>query len=143
MRVTIKEVAEKAGVSIATVSRVFNDQSVVLDETRKAVEEAARSLKYSPNSSARSLSTKRTDAIGMLLPDLHGEFFSEVIRGSDLTARKNGFHLLVSSSHNDRAEIEAALRAMHGRVDGLIIMSPLIDAETLKANLPSTLPLVL
>ncbi|MEX2190366.1 MAG: LacI family DNA-binding transcriptional regulator [Bacteroidota bacterium] len=143
MRVTIKEVAEKAGVSIATVSRVFNNRSVVQDETRKAVEEAARLLKYSPNSSARSLSTKRTDVIGMLLPDLHGEFFSEVIRASDLIARRNGFHLLVSSSHNDRSEIEAVLRAMHGRVDGLIIMSPLIDAETLKANLPSTLPLVL
>ena len=143
MRATIKEVAKLAGVSIATVSRVFNGPNLVLDETRKTVEEAARSLKYSPNPTARSLSRRKTETIGMLLPDLHGEFFSEVIRGSDLTARRNGFHLIVSSSHNDRAEIQAALRAMTGRVDGLIVMSPLVDAQTLIDNLPSSLPLVL
>jgi LacI family transcriptional regulator len=86
---------------------------------------------------------RRTDSIGLLLPDLFGEFFSEVIRGCDQTAQKNSFHLLVSSSHNNRQEIEAALRMMRGRVDGLIIMSPHIDASTLNENLPRTLPVVL
>lgn len=143
MRATIKEVAKKAGVSIATVSRVLNDSGVVQDETRRIVEEAARDLKYSPNVNAKGLSESKTETLGMLLPDLHGAFFSEVIRGSDITARQEGYHLLVSSSHNDKSEIEAAMRAMHGRVDGLIIMSPLIDAETLNANLPTSLPLVL
>lgn len=143
MRATIKEVARKARVSIATVSRVLNDSAVVQDETRRIVEEAARALKYSPNVHAKGLSGSKTETLGMLLPELHGEFFSEVIRGSDVTARQEGYHLIVSSSHNDKSEIEAAMRAMHGRVDGLIIMSPLIDAEALNANLPSSLPLVL
>src|SRR5574341_259617 len=143
MRVTIKEVARKAGVSPATVSRALNDVGPVDEATRRRVQRIAKKLHYSPNAVGRSLSTKRTDAIGLLLPDLYGEFFSEVIRGADGTAQKSRFHLLVSSSHSSREEIEAALKVMRGRVDGLIIMSPHVDAQTLKTNLPLNLPLVL
>jgi LacI family transcriptional regulator len=85
----------------------------------------------------------QSHTLGVLLPDLYGEFFSEVIRGIDQGARSRGFHLLVSSSHNDVAELEAALRAMSGRVDGLVVMSPDIEAESLEANLPAGLPVVL
>jgi len=143
MRVTIKEVARKAGVSTATVSRVFNDVDQVDEKTRRRVQAVARKLRYTPNAVGRSLSTRRTDAIGLLLPDIHGGFFSEVIRGADQTAQQHRYHLLVSSSHNHREEIEAALRVMSGRVDGLILMSPQIDAQTLKSNLPLNLPVVL
>jgi LacI family transcriptional regulator len=143
MSVTIREVASRAGVSIATVSRVFNNSDPVEEGTRARVKKAASELRYIPNVLGRSLSMRRTDSIGLLLPDLFGEFFSEVIRGCDQTAQKNSFHLLVSSSHNNRQEIEAALRMMRGRVDGLIIMSPHIDASTLNENLPRTLPVVL
>ncbi|MCI0708063.1 MAG: LacI family transcriptional regulator [Ignavibacteriae bacterium] len=143
MGTTIKDVAKKAGVSIATVSRAFNDSDLVLAETKKLVRKVARDLHYSPNASARSLSTRKTETIGLLLPDLYGEFFSEVMRGADLTARRFGYHLLLSSSHNSKTDITAAINAMRGRVDGLIIMSPLLDASTLHANLPSNLPVVL
>ena len=143
MRVTIKEVARKAGVSTATVSRVFNDVGPVDEQTRRRVQQIAKKLNYIPNAVGRSLSTKRTDAIGLVLPDLYGEFFSEVIRGADETAQESRFHLLVSSSHSSREEIEAALQVMRGRVDGLIIMSPHVDAQTLKANLPPNLAVVL
>lgn len=140
---TIKEVAKKAGVSIATVSRVFNNVGSVDRETRQRVEQAAKDLRYVPNALGRSLSTRRTTSIGLLLPDLFGEFFSEVIRGADQTAQQNNYHLLVSSSHNNRDEIEAAIRTMRGRVDGLIIMSPHIEIETLNAYLPRVLPAIL
>lgn len=143
MRVTIKDVAQKARVSTATVSRVFNNIGPVEEETRRRVLETAKELRYTPNAVGRSLSTKRTDAIGLLLPDIYGEFFSEVIRGADQTAQQHRYHLLVSSSHNHRDEIEAALRVMSGRVDGIIIMSPQIDAEILTTNLPTNLPVVL
>lgn len=143
MNATIRDVARKAGVSIATVSRVFNNAGPVDEETRRRVKEVAKELRYTPNAVGRSLSTKRTDAIGLLLPDLHGEFFSEVIRGTDQTAQQHRYHLLVSSSHNNRDQIAAALQVMRGRVDGLIIMSPHIDAHTLHANLPRSLPVVL
>jgi LacI family transcriptional regulator len=140
---SIKEVALKAGVSIATVSRVINDKGPVAGETRRRILEAIEQLRYVPHGAARSLITNQTDTIGVLLPDLYGEFFSEVIRGIDLAARRNGFHVLVSGFHSDRAEIEAVLRALRGRVDGLIVLSPDVDAQSLRRNLPETLPVVL
>jgi LacI family transcriptional regulator len=143
VQVTIRDVAREAGVSVATVSRVLNDSGPVREATRHRIREVARRLRYVPNTAARSLATRRTGTLGVLLPDLYGEFFSEVIRGIDERAQESGFHLLVSSSHDDRAEIAAAMRAMRGRVDGLVVMSPDADAPTLAANLPETLPVVL
>ena len=143
MGATIRDVAREAGVSVATVSRFFNDSGPVRYETRLRIDEVARRLRYVPNRAAQSLSTRRTRTIGVLLPDLHGEFFSEVIRGIDQAVQRSGWHMLLSSSHNDRAAIEAALRAMRGRVDGLIVMSPDLDAEALGGNLPAHLPVVL
>jgi len=140
---SIKEVALKAGVSIATVSRVINDKGPVAVETRQRILAAIEQLRYVPHGAARSLITNQTDTIGVLLPDLYGEFFSEVIRGVDLAARRNGFHVLISGFHSDRAEIEAVLRALRGRVDGLIVLSPDVDAQGLRRNLPETLPVVL
>jgi LacI family transcriptional regulator, galactose operon repressor len=140
---TIKDVAREANVSVATVSRVFNASGPVSDTTRDRIREVAARLRYAPHGTARSLITNRTSTIGVLLPDLYGEFFSEVMRGMDQTAHRNGYHLLVSSSHDAKSEIEAALRAMRGRVDGLIAMSPHLDAPSLVANVPSTLPVVL
>src|SRR5215207_2609489 len=143
MKVTIRDVALRAGVSVATVSRVFNNSGPVREETRRRIREVARELRYVPDAAARSLTMRRTGAIGVILPDLHGEFFSEVIRGIDQTARQQDHHLLVSSSHNDQREIEAAVQAMRGRVDGLILMSPDLDALALATNLPESLPVVL
>jgi LacI family transcriptional regulator len=140
---SIKAVAGEAGVSIATVSRVLNGTGPVAEETRGRILEAIERLRYVPHGAARSLITRQTETAGVLLPDLHGEFFSEVIRGIDLAARRNGFHVLVSGFHSDRAEIEAVLRAMRGRVDGLIVLSPDVDAQSLQRNLPETLPVVL
>ncbi|HVR96802.1 MAG TPA: LacI family DNA-binding transcriptional regulator [Thermoanaerobaculia bacterium] len=143
MGVNIRKVAQEAGVSVATVSRVFTGKGPVQDETRRRILEVAGQLGYVPHAAARSLSTNKTGAIGVLLPNLYGEFFSEVIRGIDLTARRGGYHVLVSSSHSDRTEVEAVLRALRGRVDGLVVMSPEADAWALQANLPPSLPVVL
>ena len=77
------------------------------------------------------------------MPELYGEFYSELIRGMDQAARQCGYYLLVSSSRDAREEFEAALRAMRGRVDGLIAMSPHLDAASILANVPPTLPAVL
>jgi LacI family transcriptional regulator len=143
MASTIRDVARAAGVSVATVSRVFNASGPVKEETQRRIREVALALRYSPNGAARSLTTNRTSTLGVLLPDLYGEFFSEVIRGVDQTAQEHGYHILVSGSHNVPSEIAAALTAMRGRVDGVVIMSPAIDASTLAENLPATLPVVL
>jgi LacI family transcriptional regulator len=143
MAVTIKDVARAAGVSVASVSRALNGHENVTDTTRQRIVEVANRLRYMPNDAARSLITRRTQTIGAILPDLHGEFFSELIRGIDLAARTRGLHLLVSSSHGDADEAAAALRSMQGRVDGLLIMSPHADPRLLDANLPDSLPAVI
>jgi LacI family transcriptional regulator len=140
---TIKDVAREANVSVATVSRVLNASGPVSDATRDLVRQVADRLCYLPHGGARSLITSRTSALGVLLPNLYGEFFSEVMRGMDQTAQRSGYHLMVSSSHDNKAEIEAGLRSMCGRVDGLIAMSPLLDVPSLIANVPATLPVVL
>ena len=141
--ITIKDVARAAGVSVATVSRVQNGSDLVKEETRHRVGAVAARLGYHPHGAARSLITRQTNTIGVLLPDLYGDFFSEVIRGIDQTAQRHGHHLLVSSSHDDCPALEAALRSMRGRVDGLIVMWPEMDAETALRNLPGGFPLVL
>jgi LacI family transcriptional regulator len=140
---TIKHVAREAGVSVATVSRVMNQSTLVAEDTRQQVLAVATRLGYVPHSGARSLITNRTATIGVLLPDLYGEFFSEVIRGIDQTARKHGYHVLVSSSHADQRDIEAVLRSMRGRVDGLILMVPDLQLQSTVALLPDKFPVVL
>ena len=141
--VTIRDVARAARVSVATVSRVQNESSLVTEPTRRRVRTVARRLGYTPHAAARSLSTRRTSSIGVLLPDLYGEFYAELIRGIDQTAQRQGYHVLIASSHNDRATIEAALQAMRGRVDGLILMSPGSGAHVPVRDLPERFPVVL
>ena len=135
--------ARQAGVSVASVSRVLNDKGPVREETRRRIRRAIEKLRYVPHGLARSLITRKTHTLGVLLPDLFGEFFSELIRGIDLAARKRGYHLIVSGSHGDRSETQAVLRAMRGRVDGLIVLSADLDAGTLQTNLPSGFPVIL
>ena len=140
---TIRDVAERAAVSVASVSRVLNGAGPVTEATRSRVLEAANSLQYVPHSGARSLSTSKTQTIGVILPDLYGEFFSELIRGMDVAARSLGYHLIVSSSHDDAEEASAAIRSMRGRVDGLIVLSPHLDAANLAAGLAGRTPILL
>ena len=141
-RVTIREVARRAGVSVASVSRVFNNSDLVVKQTEEKIRSVARRLNYVPNASARSLSMKRTETIGMLLPDMHGEFFSEIIRGADAIAHKERYHLLVSASHSNKEELETAIKMMSSRVDGFILMSPHLDSETLVAEYLNSIPTV-
>jgi LacI family transcriptional regulator len=115
----------------------------VRDETRNRVLEVARQLRFSPNSAARSLSRQRAGALGVILPDLYGEFFSELLRGIDQEAQRAGHSLLVSSSHHDSRGSGVAVRAMRGRVDGLMVMAPDVSAPLLADVLPSGVPIVL
>src|SRR5260370_19868608 len=101
--VTIKDVARAAGVSVATVSRVHNDSTQVTEDTRGRVRAVAARLRYSPHSGARSLSTRKTNGIGVLLPHLHREFYSELNRCIDQPAPRHCLHLLLAHSHNEKA----------------------------------------
>jgi LacI family transcriptional regulator len=120
-------VARAARVSVATVSRALNDSGPVRDDTRRRVRDAADNLRFTPHGAARSLITSRTNTLGVLLPDLYGEFFSEIIRGIDRSAQRAGYQLLLSSARNAHDEVYGAFRAMYGRVDGLVLMAPDIE----------------
>ena len=139
---TIRDVAREAAVSVASASRALNGHSNVTSETRARVLEAARRLAYVPHLGARSLTSRRTDTIGVVLPDLFGEFFSEIIRGIDRAAHARGLQLLLSNMHGSPHETVAAIRAMRGRVDGLLVMCPDVDADFLARHLPDGLPTV-
>lgn len=142
MPVTIKQVAREAGVSIATVSRVLNRKGPVSEDTRRRILEVAARLRYVPHVAARSLITKETSTIGVILPDIHGDFFSELLRGLDSVSREHGYHLLVSSFHSDEAELDTALRETRGRVDGLVLMTPDGAAATPNIGLPDATPVI-
>jgi LacI family transcriptional regulator len=140
---TIHDVAARAGVSVATVSRVLNGKELVREETSRQVRAAAKSLRYVPNVAARSLSIRRSQTIGIVLPDVHGEFFSGVIRGIDLAARAKGYHILVSGSHSDPEQMLEVVETMRGRVDGLVVMAPDVTLVPLDDLRTRQMPLVL
>jgi len=140
---TIRDVAAKAQVSVASVSRILNGLGNVSAKTRERIEDAIRDLDYVPHAGARSLSLSRTHAVGVLLPDLHGEFFSEILRGMDAEANRRGYLLLFSNLHAGTAQAEAAMRAMRGRVDGLVVMAPHLDEESITRALPASIKAVL
>jgi LacI family transcriptional regulator len=140
---TIRDVARRAQVSVASVSRVLNRLDNVSEETRARVAEAVSELGYVPHAGARSLSLARTNAIGVVLPDFHGEFFSEIVRGMDREASRRGYMLLLSNVHSGSEQSANAMRAMRGRVDGLIVLAPHLSEDELAAALPRGTPAVL
>lgn len=139
---TIRDVAERAGVSVASASRALNRLDNVTDAMRERVETAARELNYVPHLGARNLTKRETNAVGVVLPDLFGEFFSEIIRGIDSVAHRSGFQLLLSNMHGSTQGTAAALRSMRGRVDGLLVMPPAVGPEFFRTN-PTGMPTVL
>ena len=140
---TIRDVARRAQLSVATVSRALNGFENVSEQARERIAAAVAELGYVPHAGARSLSLARNNAIGVVLPDLHGEFFSEIVRGMDREASRRGYLLLLSNLHAGGRQAASALRTMRGRVDGLIVMAPHLGTEELSAALPKGLPAVL
>lgn len=99
MGVTIKDVAQRAGVSIATVSRVINDSKPVSPELKKKILDIIEETGYKPNALARGLIKKNTSIIGIIIPDIANLNLAEVIKGIEGEADKNNFDIIVSNSH--------------------------------------------
>lgn len=140
---TIRDVAKRAQLSVATVSRALNGLANVSDRARERIAAAVNELGYVPHAGARSLSLACNNAIGVVLPDLHGEFFSEFVRGMDREASRHGYLLLLSNFHGGSDQAADVLRTMRGRVDGLIVMAPHLGSNELASALPNGLPSVL
>jgi LacI family transcriptional regulator len=141
---TIRDVAKRAQLSVATVSRALNGLENVSQEAREKIAAAVKELGYVPHAGARSLSLSKTNAIGVVLPALHGEFFSEIVRGMDQVASGRGYFLLLSNMHPESPGGSAGvLRALRGRVDGLLLMAPHAQDHELVEALPAGLPTLL
>lgn len=118
----IYDIAKKAGVSHMTVSRVFNKPELVGKKTREKITKIANDLNYRPSAIARSMRTKKTNYIGLILPDIINPFFPEIVRGVDDYARKNGFNIILVNTDNDYNIQNASLEIFVNRgVDGLIL----------------------
>lgn len=122
MRPTIYDVAEKAGVSIATVSKVVNNSGRISDKTRKKVIDTMRELDYQPSSVAAALTGKQTFTIGVLVPDISNAFFAEVARALENNAREMGYAIILcSTDHQLEREKDYLELLLKKQVDGIII----------------------
>ena len=121
--VTIKDVAQMAGVSISTVSRVLNGLDRVSDETRHKVNEVARNLRYVPNSIAVSMITGSTKMIVVVVPDIINEYYTSVIQGAEEVAKSEGYYTLIFATGD---EIDKEIELFNGSfvriIDGAIII---------------------
>lgn len=144
MNIDIKEIARIAGVSTATVSRTLNGKGPVREETRHKILRIAREYHYKPNPIARGLSSHKTDTIGVILPELTDEFFMDLIHSIDEEAYRANRYVMISSSHSQRDIMETLIEFMgSGRVDGVILMVPEIDAGQVALLKKSRRPIVL
>lgn len=139
MNITIKEVAKLAGVSPSTVSRVISDSPRISDETKKVVREAMDELGYHPNAIARSLVSKATNSIGIVMPQsteraFLNPFFSQALSGVSAAAHEQGYCILLSTGKTEKEQLESIQNiVMGGRVDGVIVMYSSVDNAVMDA----------
>ncbi|OQA54337.1 MAG: HTH-type transcriptional repressor PurR [Candidatus Atribacteria bacterium ADurb.Bin276] len=121
---TIYDIAKRAGVSPATVSRALNNQNLVKEETRKKIHKIAEEMNYSPNFLARSLVKKQTNTIALIISDITNPFFTTVARGVEDTASQKGFNtIFCNTDENIEKEKQYVNLMLQRRVDGIIIAS--------------------
>lgn len=122
-RMTVHDVAARAGVSIGTVSHVISGQQHVALGTRRRVEDAMAALGYRPNRVARSLILRSTHTLGMVIPDVANPFFGDVMRGVEEVARERGYSVLFGNSDNDGDQEDRYVEDfLERRVDGLLVV---------------------
>jgi LacI family transcriptional regulator len=124
-RVTIREIAELAGVSIATVSRVVNGRGDVSAETRENVQRVVRERGYTVNRSARGLSAGRTGFVGVTIPKVHPVYFSSILSGAAEALSEQDMRIvLCPTEHEHDREVSLLERLMHGTTDGALLVLP-------------------
>jgi len=124
MKTTIRDVAKKANVSVATVSRVLNGTANVNNNKKRKVEIAIEELGYRPNSIARSLSKKQTNTIGLILPSIVNPFFNEIAEAVENRAHFRGYKVILCNSNNDYEKEKNYIRSLiQNQVDGFVIIS--------------------
>ena len=138
---TLKIVAEKAGVSVNTASRAINNKPDINEKTKKRILEIAQELGYIRNSAAVALRTKKTRTIGVVIADNRNPFYAEVLNGMEIAAREKNYHIILANTQRDYKKEEEAINLLLAkRVDGLLI-TPVQDRDDdikklIEANIP-------
>src|SRR5258708_14967524 len=139
---SIRDVAKKARVSIATVSRTINNPSAVDPATAQRVRNAVEELRYFPNSQARSLVSGRSGILGLIVSDITNPFFPELVKGFEDVAIHHGYEIMVSSTnYNSERMAQCVRRLLERKVEGVAIMTsemhqPLLD-QLVRRKLPT------
>jgi len=142
--VTIYDVAREAGVSMATVSRVVNNNPNVKPQTRKKVYEAIERLGYRPNAVARGLASKKTTTVGVVIPDIANANFAEVARGIEDIANMYHYNIILCNADKRKEkEIRVINTLLEKQVDGLLFMGGVVTDEHIQAFNTSNVPIVL
>jgi LacI family transcriptional regulator len=136
-RVTIREIADRAGVSIATVSRVLNGRGDVSDETRELVSRVIRENGYTANRSARGLSAGRTGLAGILVPLVYPAYFASIVAGAAEALSEQGLQIVLSPTGGEHAREVSVLDRLHGVTDGALIILPEESNDELERLLDS------
>ena len=143
-RITMADVARKAGVSQMTVSRVVNDKGDVSEATRQRVLEVIERLGYRPSGIARGLATQRTGTLGLVVPDVANPFFSDVARGVEHVAHAEGYNVFLCNTEEDpQRELDVLRSLEEKRVDGLVLCSSRLSEDELLGVVARHLSVVL
>ncbi len=125
MSITIKEVAKKANVSVATVSRVINENYPVKKETKERVLKVIEEVNFVPNMQARELTQKKSNIIGVVVPSLTNMFFPNVVYGIETELKKNSLSIILMTTSNDKNEETKCINDLLSRnVSGIIVIDP-------------------
>ncbi|QRM29986.1 LacI family DNA-binding transcriptional regulator [Microvirga sp. VF16] len=141
-KLTIKQVAEAAGVARSSVSRAFSRPEMLSPETVRRVLEAAEKLGYVPNQTARALSTGRHGNVALIVPDIANPFFPPLIRAAQMEADRSDFCVFLGNSDEDPKQEDKLVGRFSGQVEGLILASSRLSDERIRAHAAQR-PLVL
>ena len=141
--ITLKMVAESAGVSVNTASRAINSKSDINEETKKRVLQVAQELGYVRNATAVALRTRKTGTIGVVIADNRNPFYAELLNGIEVAAREKNYHIILANTQRDyKKEEEAINLLLTKRVDGLLITPVQDKDEDIKNLLDANIPFV-
>ena len=139
---TIRDVAKKAGVSVATVSRYINRNTPVSPKVARRLEKVMAELKYVPHAAARNLASRKTRVIGLLLTNIDNDFFAPLLSGVEQIVRKEGYNLLVATYHSDNRDSVLPAIGSHN-TDGLLVFADSLPDDELTKLYEAGFPMVL
>lgn len=142
MASSLKEIADELHLSISTVSRAINNTGRISPKTRNMVMDAVKKYNYAPNRVAQSLRQKKTNIVGLIVPDI-GDYFSEVIKGTESELSANNYSMILADSHEDPLKEANYIKLMYqSQVDGLILATVSDDFRWTKMYQSSNIPTI-